>query len=299
MELRHLNSFVAIAEAGSFSRAAERLWIAQPALSTQIRRLEDELGIKLFERHARGVAPTDAGELFLARARAVLAAAEAARSTARDLKAGSRGSIRLGHDTATEWQLLPGLLERFGRDRPDVELTVVESYAGAILRELRDGRLDAVVAPSALGSSDLSHMAVGREAWLVLAGPGHRLAGGSGPVAPDELRGETFVVSGHPDGLAYDRAVASTLMGVGITPELQRGGSGPALFDGVAAGAALALTTSSSVAGEGIVARPLYPERRVDLALLWRGEAAPALKELIRAAETIAEPVRPELRAVA
>ena len=132
----------------------------------------------------------------------MLAAAEAARSTARDLRAGSRGSIRLGHATATEWQLLPDLLERFGRDRPDVELTVVESYAGTILRELRDGRLDAVVAPSALGSkSDLSRMAVGREAWLVLAGPGHRLAGGSGPVAADELRGETFVVTGHPDGV--------------------------------------------------------------------------------------------------
>ena len=82
MELRHLNSFVAIAEAGSFSRAAERLWIAQPALSTQIRRLEDELGIKLFERHARGVAPTDAGELFLERARAVLAASRPGRGAA-------------------------------------------------------------------------------------------------------------------------------------------------------------------------------------------------------------------------
>ena len=69
MELRHLRYFVAIAEEGSFTRAAERLWVAQPGLSTQIRRLESELGVQLFERHTRGVDLTDAGALFLERAR--------------------------------------------------------------------------------------------------------------------------------------------------------------------------------------------------------------------------------------
>src|SRR5271167_2601665 len=71
MELRHLHYFVAIAEERSFTRAAERLWVAQPGLSTQIRRLETELGIKLFERHTRGVDLTSAGELFLECARRV------------------------------------------------------------------------------------------------------------------------------------------------------------------------------------------------------------------------------------
>ena len=69
MELRHLRYFVAVAEERSFTRAAEKLWIAQPGLSTQIRRLEAELGIRLFERHTRGVNLTEAGELFLDRVR--------------------------------------------------------------------------------------------------------------------------------------------------------------------------------------------------------------------------------------
>jgi DNA-binding transcriptional LysR family regulator len=299
VELRHLNYFVAVAEEGSFSGAGERLWVAQPALSTQIRRLEDELGIKLFERHARGVDLTEGGELFLDRARRAVAAAELARSTGADLRAGLVGSIKLGAATALGWRLLPEVLEGFGRDRSDVELTVVEAYAGTLLRDLEDGRLDAVVAPSAFGSTELSRTAVGDDAWLVLAGPGHRLAGGSEPVAVDELQGETFVVTGHRDGVAYDRAVAETLTGVGVTPALRRGGSGPALFAGVASGEALALSTSSCVAGEGVVARPLDPELRVGFALFSRDEPTPALDEFIKAAKTVGEPARLAPRAVA
>lgn len=78
MELRHLRYFVAIAEERSFTRAAEGLWVAQPGLSTQVRRLETELGVKLLDRHTRGVDLTPAGALFLERARAALAAADAA-----------------------------------------------------------------------------------------------------------------------------------------------------------------------------------------------------------------------------
>src|SRR5262245_39336873 len=110
MELRHLRYFVAIAEEGSFTRAAGRLWVAQPGLSTQIRRLESELGAQLFERHTRGVDLTAAGELFLDRARTALAAAEVARCTGHDLESGLAGSIRLGFATGAPWPEAPGFL---------------------------------------------------------------------------------------------------------------------------------------------------------------------------------------------
>src|SRR3954452_6462946 len=110
MELRHLRYFVAIAEEQSFTRAAERLWVAQPGLSTQIRRLEEELGAKLFERHTRGVDLTDAGRVFLGRARTALAAADDAQATGSDLKSGLVGTIRLGLATGARAQLVPLLL---------------------------------------------------------------------------------------------------------------------------------------------------------------------------------------------
>jgi DNA-binding transcriptional LysR family regulator len=300
MELRHLRYFVAIAEARSFSGAAERLWVAQPSLSSQIRRLESELGIRLFERHTRGVTLTSAGELFLERSRAVLAAAEVARSTGHDLELGLAGTLRLGLAAETPARAVPTLLSSWSGDHPGVEVTVFESYAGTVARELRDGRLDAVVVPSAFGAPDLHSVSLPSEPWVVLAGHAHRL-GHSGPIQAGELDGEPVVVTGHRDGAAYDRAVSDALTGLGVTPMLHRGGPGPALFAAVAAGEALALSTETVAAGSSLIARPLEPARRVRFSLLWRDtEPSPALGALIDATTTRrADASRPALAAVA
>jgi len=302
MELRHLRYFVAIAEERSITRAAERLWIAQPGLSTQVRRLEAELGIELFHRHTRGVDLTDAGRLFLERARAALAAAEDARRTGRDLQAGLVGTVRLGIATETPAGLTPSLLADFAQDRPDVEVTVFESYAGALMRELHDGRLDAIVAPAAFGSAELRALRLTSEPWVVLAAPGHRLAR-PGPLDAGELQDTPVVITGHRDGAGYDRAVAELLDGLGVTAMPVRGGPGPALHATVAAGEAVAVTTPAAAAGD-VVVRPLAPARRVRFVLFSRDETpAPALRELIGAAETAAAPgpraARPALAAVA
>src|SRR3954463_5003143 len=175
MELRHLRYFVTVAEERSITRAAEQLWIAQPGLSTQIRRLPGQLRGPPPQPHTRGVELTPAGEVFLERARATLAAAELASSTGADLAAGLLGTVRLGIATEAPAGLAPGLLAAFGRDRPDVEVTVFESYSGTLMRDLRDGRLDAVFAPAAFGSADLRSLPVGSEPWVALAGRGHRL----------------------------------------------------------------------------------------------------------------------------
>jgi DNA-binding transcriptional LysR family regulator len=290
MELRHLRYFVAVAEERSVTRAAERLWIAQPGLSRQISLLERELGIRLFERHTRGVDLTEAGELLLDRARFTLAAAEAARSTGRDLEAGLVGSIRLGLATCAGWRGTSTLLGTFARDRPDVEVTVSESYGGTLIRDLRDGRLDAVLAPVMFATAEFLQVTMGREPWLVLAGASHRLGGAEGPLAAGELSGERVLVTGHRDAAAYDRAVAETLTGLGVLCELSRTGSGPAFYAPVVSGDALALTTSPPASASGLAARRLEPARAIEFALVWRDQPpAPALDRFIRAARSCAK----------
>src|SRR3954451_25197675 len=143
MELRHLRYFVAVAEERSFTRAAERLWIAQPGLSQQIRALERELGVQLFDRLSRGVLLTEPGRQLLEKARPAIAAADDALETARDAGAGFVGHLRVGVSTQARSELWSRLVEAFRAQRSQVELTVVEAESGTVLRDLRDCRLDA------------------------------------------------------------------------------------------------------------------------------------------------------------
>ena len=301
MELRHLRYVVAIAEERSFTRAAERLWIAQPGLSTQIRRLETELGVQLFERHTRGVDLTDAGELFLSRARVALAAAEVAGATASDLESGLVGSVRLGIASGAGWRNTSAVLEQFTQERGGVELTVLEGYGGTLWRDLRDGRLDVVLAPTCFSSADLRRLALGAEPWMVLVGSGHRLAG-VGAVAATDLHGEQIVVTAHRDGAGYDRAIAELLGELEVAAALVRSAPGPAFCRAVADGYAVALTTAPEALHPNVGARPLEPAHKLAFELMWRNEtASPALNELVRiVAENVERTTtRPALAAVA
>ncbi|MEH6374034.1 LysR substrate-binding domain-containing protein [Streptomyces sp. KLMMK] len=143
MELRQLRYFVTVAEELHFGRAAERLVIGQPAVSQQIRRLERELKIELFDRTPRLVRLTAAGQAFLPAARAVLAAEDSARAVAAELTSGSRGIFRLGTITGLG-ERLDRVLEAFGEHAPDVRVELTALPVRERLARLADGRLDAV-----------------------------------------------------------------------------------------------------------------------------------------------------------
>jgi DNA-binding transcriptional LysR family regulator len=290
VELRHLRYFVTIAEERSFTRASERLWVAQPALSTQIKRLEAELGVRLFERHSRGVTLTREGALFLERARAAIAAAAAAAATGRDLADGVVGSVRVGVATEARWRRAADVLHRFSRARPGVELTVLESYAGTLWDELREGRLDALIAPAGHASGGLRRLEVGAEPWVVLVGARHRLAG-IGPLAARELDGERIAVTGQRGGAVLDRTVEDLIVELGVTAELVPGGPGPALPVAVAAGDVVSLTTAPGPPPPGVIARTLLPPRALSFEFLSRDDTpSPVLAELVGAVAAAASP---------
>jgi DNA-binding transcriptional LysR family regulator len=281
VELRHLRYFIAIAEERSFTGAAERLWIAQPGLSTQMRRLEAELGVQLFERHSRGIDLTQAGELFLERARVAVSAADVALATGRDLEAGVFGSLRLGLAAGARWPLAAELLQRFDQERPGVELTVVEAYGGTLRRDLGAGRLDALIAPTGYGSADLRTLELGYEDWVMLVGTAHPLAG-IGAVDAADLRGERIAITGHRDGAVLDRTISDLLAELGVAAQLVPGPQGPARHAAVAKNEAVVLTTAPDAVPSGVLVRRLQPRRALAFELLWRDEVtSPALSELI------------------
>src|SRR5262249_33206983 len=145
MELHQLRYFCAVAETGSFSRAAEQSHVSQPSLSQQILKLEDELGARLFDRLGRSVRLTEVGKTFLPRARAVLHELEVARGDVTERKAAIGGPLPVGVIPTVAPYFLPPLLTSFSRKFPQVRLTVVEEITPVLLDRLRAGAIDLAV----------------------------------------------------------------------------------------------------------------------------------------------------------
>lgn len=156
MDTRFLRSFLCIARTGSLSRAAAALNIVQPALSRQIRILEDELGTQLLVRHRRGIALTLAGEVLREHAAAIVAALDEARHAVSASGAEPSGAVSIGLPTSMFYVLAPGLVETFCRVYPRAFLQVFEAFGHVIESHLREGRVDAAVLISPKPMSGIS-----------------------------------------------------------------------------------------------------------------------------------------------
>src|SRR6201997_3264143 len=144
MELRHLRYFVAVGEEQHYGRAAERLGIAQPALSRQIQDLEKELGFPLFDRLPRGVKLSAAGKLFLSDARRILLEVEEAKLRAERVATGKAGTLRVGFVEALSWHgVVPDSFRRFRRRQPDVELDLHPMLSNQQMEAVRCCKIDA------------------------------------------------------------------------------------------------------------------------------------------------------------
>jgi DNA-binding transcriptional LysR family regulator len=175
-ELRHLRYFVAVAEELNFSRAAERLHMAQPPLSVAIRQLEQELGTNLFVRTSREVRLTDAGVALLDGARRTLAEAEAAVTAARRAAAGEVGSLRIGYNWSARFDTLPALGQALRRTYPDVELLAEEMRPNRMPGSLRAGAIDVALALYPEVVDGLAYRSVRREPIVALLSATHPLA---------------------------------------------------------------------------------------------------------------------------
>lgn len=194
MNLRHLETFVAVAEEASFSRAAERLSVVQSAVSAGIRTLEAELGAQLFERLARGAALTDAGRALLPEARATLVAADGARAAVGEARDGLRGTVVLGimQSMRPPAPNVAALLASFRRTHPKVEVRVRHGGGSAMMAgQVRAGDLDLGFLSLSGGQPGLSLTPLSRQAIDLACSAGHPLASREW-VELSELRDEVF-----------------------------------------------------------------------------------------------------------
>lgn len=208
MELHHLRTFVAVARAGHLTRAAERLFISQPAVSAHIKALEEDLGLALFARTPKGMTLTREGRELLPLAESILQKSEELRRSARTLSQEVRGELRIALHTDPQYLRILPLLHLMRDTHPGLELHLHQNMSRAITEDVRAGRLDGGFAYlSAPPEGDLSGLRLTATELYVVAPPGWeaRLA----PLRWDDLAGEPWIW--FTDGCSYSRLHADRL----------------------------------------------------------------------------------------
>lgn len=171
MDLRQLEQFVAVYEEGSFSRAARRENCTQPGLSVQIRNLEGQLGVELFTRNARGVAPTVAGKRFYTKSLAILNAVEDTKLDMQNLQGAITGAIVAGTVPSVSRSALPAALSRFTEQHPNVELRLDEAYGGTLTDRVAAGELDFAVITGPPAVEGLTSELISGNTMTLVSGP--------------------------------------------------------------------------------------------------------------------------------
>lgn len=271
MDLRQLRSFVAVARHGNVTRAAAEEYLTQSALSQQLRRLEDELGLKLLTRTSRGVELTPAGTDLLGHAEAVLAEIARAQATLAGHAEHTRGVARIAA-TAADAARLPAALASFHREHPGVRVALRNAPGGELAALLRRGAADLAIGAADADASGLERTLLAREPLHVIAAPGD-----APPATVEELRGTTLILAEHGSALRAAVVAACESAGFGPVPLFEL--SDPAAIRTlVAAGLGVSVAPASwlTQAGAEVSAAPLEG-RCLELALLRpAGEPSPA-----------------------
>jgi DNA-binding transcriptional LysR family regulator len=268
-----------------FTRAAEELHLAQSALSHQVRGLERELGIELLRRTTRSVQPTEAGELVAARARTILAEAEALRGDVDELRGLVRGRVAVGALLFGGELDIPAILASFTATFGHVDVGLREGTAQRMIDMLRDGSLDVAFALEAEPPEGLERVVLSSEELAVTMSPEHRLASaGHRALRPAALAGQPLIA--FQRGSSVRRLVDDAFARAGVEPQIALEGNDLALVRSlVARGIGLAILPRSfaETPGPRIAIRPLSPPLRLAVVLWWRSgrSLSPAARAFI------------------
>ena len=284
MELRHLRYFVVVAEEQNITRAAARLHVSQPPLSRQIRDLEQELGVALFERSAQSVKLTDAGSAFLGEARAVLFRVDQAVDHVRAIATQCGGQLRVGYAPSPTVELLPTALRVFSKALPKVKVVLHDMTGGEMIDGLNNGNLDValIVKPSERAARGLNVELLRQYETGVAIPPGHPFTGRKS-VTIKEVAAEPLVAYSLKDYPDY-HAMLEDLLGPAYRSAriVEECDGAMSLITAVESGRGVSIASESlnCVAGHRIGFVPLFPSPGpLSVCMVWRKGAVSAISQ--------------------
>jgi DNA-binding transcriptional LysR family regulator len=220
MDLRQLRYFVTVASERNFTRAAERLHMAQPPLSRQIQQLEAELGMALFNREARPLTLTPMGHLFLEQANQVLARVDALRSMMAGAALTTRRRFVMGYVASTIYARLPALIRQFRKAAPEVDLHLVEVGSLEQVAALKDGKIDVGFGRIRFEDAAVRRTVLREEKLVLAVAIEHPLAQGSGPVSLAEIARHPQILYPSAPRPSYADQVLSHFQDQGLAPPI-------------------------------------------------------------------------------
>ncbi|MCC8974316.1 LysR family transcriptional regulator [Bradyrhizobium brasilense] len=304
MELRHLRHFVAVAEEGHITRAAERLGMQQPPLSQRIKAIEDELNVQLFRRKPRGVELTEAGRVFLDRARATLAHYDGAFEATRSAARGEQGRLCIGVLPTTLFHpFVPLIIRAFRTTYPQVSVTLDECMRAEAIDGLRNQQLDIAFLRSAIDEEvDLNAYPLLNEPMVAALPSDHALAR-SGRDAQSlslkDLADEQFILYARKLGPSFYEATMAACIRAGFTPRL--GQEAPRITSAlslvaVGLGVSLVPACMQNMTMNGVVYRRLkgaVQPKAVLMIGLRRGDTSPVVRNYVSLVRKTAKTFRP------
>jgi DNA-binding transcriptional LysR family regulator len=295
VELRHLRYFIAVAEELNFSRAAQRLHMAQPPLSAAIRQLERDLGVDLFVRTTREVKLTDAGHAFLAGARRTLADAERAAEDAQRAAAGELGQLRIAYSWSTRFETLPALGRAFRASHPSVELMAQEMWNARMPPAFATGSIDIALSLCPEIAAELELAPVRKERLVALLPDAHPLAREEA-IPLSALADEELVLFPREIAPRLHDAFMAIYRRAGFEPRIRNESFHTGWDLGVLGEIPAAAVAPQTVAGglpDGIVAVALSePTDSLETCLVWRGDdSSPAVAAFVAVAQSAFGPV--------
>jgi DNA-binding transcriptional LysR family regulator len=298
MELRHLRYFVAVAEEEHITRAAARLSMQQPPLSQQIKALEQELGVSLFNRVGKRIQLNAAGKLFLSDAREILTQAENAINRVKRFDLGEEGRMRVGYtSSASLHELTPGIIRAFRDAHPLIALEIDEGAAHDLLCAVEEERLDAAFVRSPVTQyATLECISLNQENMVVALPTQHRLAARPGVgVGLAELKEESFILYRQVNGSGIKEGFINLCREAGFEPHaVQEVHRMIAAIQLVAAGMGISVVPQSlnSIQSKSVVYRPFEPPSAVTvpLNLVYRRHVdAQAIRRFITLSQSLAK----------